>query len=46
MQQISHKSSDVNRAIEEGTELLQIARKILEMYQQFISTVTRNQRGG
>ena len=46
MQQVHHSSSEVNRAIEEGTELLQIARKILEMYQQLITTFTRNQRGG
>ena len=46
MQQVAQASSEVNRMIENGTELLQIARKILEMYQQRNSTFTRNQRGG
>jgi uncharacterized protein (DUF2342 family) len=44
MQQVHHSSSEVNRSIEEGTELLQISRKVLEMYQQLISSFTRNQR--
>ena len=46
MQQVAQASSEVNRMIENGTELLQIARKILEMYQQRNTTFTRNQRGG
>lgn len=44
MQQIQHASSDVNRAIEEGTELLQIARKLLEMIDRLHQTFTSNQR--
>ncbi len=44
MQQLSYASSTVNRSIEEGTELLQIARKVLEMCQQLHQTFTRNQK--
>ena len=44
MQQVHHTSSDVNRAIEEATELLQIVRKCLEMLQQLHQTFTGNQR--
>lgn len=45
MQQVHHSSSQVNRAIEEGTELLQIARKLLEMIDRLHNTFTSNQRG-
>jgi hypothetical protein len=45
MQQVHHISSDVNREIERGTELLQIARKCLEMLHQLHQTFTSNQRG-
>jgi archaellum component FlaC len=45
MQQVHHSSSEVSRAIEEGTELLQIARKLLEMIDRHYNTLTSNQRG-
>jgi hypothetical protein len=44
LQQASQSSSEVNRAIEEGMELLQIARKCLEMLDRLHQTFTSNQR--
>ena len=44
MQEVHRFAGEVNRAIEEGTELLQISRKILELCQQLITSFTRNQR--
>lgn len=44
LQKVSQSSSEVNRAIEEGMELLQIARKCLEMLDRLHNTFTSNQR--
>lgn len=44
-QDIHHCSSDVNRLLEESTELLQILRKCIEMWHQLNQTFTSNQRG-
>ncbi len=44
MQQIHHLSSDVSRAIEEGTEFLQIFRKLIEMNDRLHQTFTSNQK--
>ncbi len=44
MQEVHHASSAVNRSIEEGTELLQIVRKILEMCNSLHQSFTSNQR--
>ena len=44
LQQIHQAAARVNRSIEEGTELLQIARKVLDMLHQLHQTFTSNQR--
>lgn len=44
-QDIHHSSSEVNRLIEESTELSQILRKCIEMWHQLTQTLTSNQRG-
>ncbi len=44
MQKIHHLSSDVSRAIEEGTEFLQIFRKLIEMNDRLHQTFTSNQK--
>ncbi|MGR3911959.1 MAG: hypothetical protein QRY71_01440 [Candidatus Rhabdochlamydia sp.] len=45
MQKVQQCSSSVNRVIEEGIELLHIARKCLDMLHGLHQTFTRNQRG-
>ncbi|MGR3974025.1 MAG: hypothetical protein QRY72_05620 [Candidatus Rhabdochlamydia sp.] len=46
MQKVQNCTMAVNRLIEEGTELLHIARKCLEMLDRLHQTFTQNQRRG
>ena len=45
LQQASLASTELNRVVEEGMELHQIARKCLEMLDRHMQTLTSNQRG-